>query len=237
MGLSGEDRPRIYEEVRVQGEGREEIQRESKQKQVSLGSLGIIGVVLAVGLPAILIGCSNGEPTPQTTVETATETAPVPESNLFDAAEAKFRGFGYSSQGAALEILEFVTLRERPLEGGGVGAEILVDLSRPAGRAGLSESEASSKQDVRNLGEFILWQVWPKRHFTVLVYDDKEAWEARTLCEQEHEGEPAAKFDEIEGGPICTRATQLEKEHLLLTVSRNPSTGQAGSTWIGPDQP
>ena len=234
MGLSGEDRRRIYEEERVAEEAAGEIQRESRprdQKQVSLGSLGIIGVVLAVGLPAILIGCS-GESTPQTTAE----TAPVPESNLFDDAQAKARG-EYSAQGAPQKVLEFVTLGERPLEGGGIGAEILVDLSKPAGRVQLTAADASPQRDVKNLGEFILWQVWPKKHFTVLVYSNKQAWEARGLCEQAHEGEPAAKFDEIEGGPICIRATQLEKEHLLLTIRRNPSTGQAEALWVGPDLP
>ena len=224
MVLSGEDRRRSYEEERVQVEACGEIQRESKQrqqKQTSLGSLGIIGVVLAVGLSAILIGCSNGESTPKTTAETAL----VPESNLFDAARAKRpRGATTATASAPPKMLEFTTLRERPLEGGRTAAEILVD-------------GGSSKREVRILGGFILWQVWPKNHFTVLVYNDKGAWEARGLCEQEHEGEPAAKFDEIERGPICARATQLEKEHLPLTISRNPSTGQAEALWIGPDQP
>ena len=134
-------------------------------------------------------------------------------------------------------MLEFVTLRERLLEGGGVGAEILVDLSSPEALVRLSRLEGNPKRNTRILGEYILWQVWPKKHFTVLVYNNKGAWEARGLCEQAHEGEPTSKFDEIEGGPTCTRATQLEKEHLLLKVSRNPSTGQAEALWVGPDQP
>ena len=229
MGISGEYRRRFYGEERVREEGREEIQREikrRKQKQVSLGSLAIIAIVVAVGLPAILLGC-NGESTPQTTAGATAEATPVPPSILSDAAFAALppKGGGFASgTGEATKPLEFITLRERSLEGGGVGAEILVD-------------EVSSKRDVRILGEYILWKVWPKKHFSVLVYDSKEAWEARGLCEQAHEGEPAAKFDEIEGGPICTSATQLEKEHLLLTISRNPSTFQAEALWIGPDRP
>ena len=225
MGLSGEGRCRIYEREGGREEACGEIQRESKQKRVWSGSRAIIGVVLAVGLSAILLACSNGESTPQTTAE----TAPVPESSLFAASQAKnARPTSGSSGlagggGSAPKMLEFATLRERPLEGGSIGAEILVD-------------EASSKMDVRILGGNILWQVWPKKHFTLLVYNSKEAWESRGLCEQAHEGGPAAKFDEIEGGPICTRATQLEKEHLLMTISRNPSTGQAESLWIGPDR-
>ena len=54
----------------------------ASSQQVSLGSLGIIAIVLAVGLPAILLGC--GESTPQSSVE----TTPVPESILYDAAHA-----------------------------------------------------------------------------------------------------------------------------------------------------
>ncbi len=229
MGLSGEDQRRIYEEDRVREEARGEIHRERKQKRTSLGSLGIFAIVLAIGLPAVLIGCSNGESTPQATAEPATESAPVLGSSLFDAARAKrpreSGGSGLAGGGSRPpKMLDFATLRERPLDGGGVGAAILVD-------------EGSPKRDVKILGGYILWQVWPKQHFNVLVYDNKDAWEARGLCDQEHEGEPAAKFDEIEGGPVCTRATQLEKEHLLLTISRNPSTGQAESLWIGPDLP
>ena len=110
-------------------------------------------------------------------------------------------------------------------------------MSSPEALVRLSRLEGNPKRNTRILGEYILWQVWPKKHFSVLVYDNKEAWEARSLCERAHEGEPAAKFDEIEGGPICTRATQLEKEHLLLDVRRNLSTGQAKSLWIGPEQP
>ena len=237
MGLSGEDQRRIYEEDRVREEARGEIHRERKQKRTSLGSLGIFAIVLAIGLPAVLIGCSNSESTPQTTpqttaeatAETATESAPASGSSLFDAARAKrpreSGGSGLAGGGSRPpKMLEFATLRERPLDGGGVGAAILVD-------------EGSPKRDVKILGGYILWQVWPKKHFSVLVYNHKDAWEARGLCEQEHEGEPAAKFDEIEGGPVCTRATQLEKEHLVLTISRDPSTGQAESLWIGPDLP
>ncbi len=239
MGLSGEDRRRIYQEERVREEAREGIQRESKQrkqKQTSLGSLGIIGVVLAIGLSAILIACSNGESTTQTIAESTAETAPALESNLYDAAHARptrwaWREGPVDPRSRNPFVLECATLKERPLEGGSIGAEILV----PGEYA--RALPFTYKGDVRNLGEFILWQVWPKKHFSVLVYNNKDAWEARGLCEQEHEGEPAAKFDEIEGGPVCTRATQLEKEHLLLTISRNPSTGQAESLWIGPDQP
>ena len=222
----------------VREEGREEIQRESKQKQVSLGSLRIIGVVLAVGLPAILLGC-NGESTPQATAE----TAPAPKSILYEAAHAIRRPMtGTEGTSGWLEapldpasrvpfMLEFATLGERPLEGGGIGAEILVPGEYPR------DLPYSYENDVKVLGQFILWRVWPKKHFSVLVYNSKEAWEARGLCEQAHEGEPAAKSDEIEGGPICTRATQLEKEHLLMTISRNPSTFQADSLWTGPDLP
>ena len=222
MVLSGEDRSRIYEEDRVREEAREEIQREGKQKQASLGSRAIIAIVLAVGLPVILLGC--GESTPETTAKAAAETAPAPGSSLSDAAQARLpRGVDSYLSAAPAKMLEFATLRERPMEGGGIDVEILVD-------------EASSKRDVRILGEYILWRVWPKKHFTVLVYDNNEAWEARGLCEQAHQGESAAKLDEIEGGPICTRATQLEEEHLLLSISRNPSAFQAESLWIGPDR-
>ena len=194
MGLSGEDQRWIYEEDRVREEGREEIQWESRQRQVSLGFLGIIGLVLAVGLPAILIGC-DGEATPQTTAE----TTPVPEINLLDAAQARLRGMGQRRSG--LNVLEFVTLRERFLEGGGVGAEILVDLSSPAALVKLSRYEGNPKRNVKILGEFILWNVWPKKHFTVLVYDNKEAWEARGLCEQAHEGGPAGQVRRDRGWP------------------------------------
>ena len=206
MGLTGEDRRRIYEEDRVREEGREEIQRESKQKQVSWGFLAIIGVVLAVGLPAILLGC-NGEATLQTTAETTpqttAETAPVPEINLYDAAHAiPQRMTETARQSAWLEapldpasripfMLEFATLRERPLEGGSIGEEILVPGEYPR------DLPYSYKNDVKMLGQFILWRVWPKKPFSVLVYNNKEAWEARSICEQAHEGQPAAKFDEI----------------------------------------
>ena len=238
MGLMGEDRRRIYEEERAREEACEEIQRESKHRLVALDSLRVIALVLAVGLPVILLGC--GESTPEATAE----TGPAPESNLYDAAHAIPQRISSraGSQSAWMEapvfpksqmpfMLEFATLRERPLEGGGIGAEILVPGEYPR------DLPYSYKTDVKNLGQFILWRVWPKKQFAVLVYNNKEAWEARGLCEQAHEGEPAAKFDEIEGGPICTRATQLEKEHLLLTISRNPSTFQAESLWTGPDQP
>ena len=232
MGPTGEDRSRIYGEDRVWEDGRE---ASSASRNRSRWALAIIGVVLAVGLSAVLIACSNGEATPQTTAEstpqattettsqTPAETSPVPENNLLDATNAKLRGVSCTALGKR-DPTEFSTLRERTLEGGGIGADILVD-------------EDISEIDVKILGGFILWQVWPKKHFSVLVYNNKEAWEARGLCEQAHEGGPAAKFDEIEGGLICTRATQLEKEHLLLTISRNPSTFQAGSLWVGPDQP
>ena len=165
MSLPGESRRRVYEEEGVREEAGG-IQRDSEQrkpKEVSLGSLAIIAIVLAIALPAILIACSNGESTPQTTAETTSqatpqttaEAAPVPEINLFDATQAKRRktscGLFGSKSGP-----EFITLRERSLEGGGIGADILVD-------------EASSKQNVRILGGFILWQVWPKKYFSVLV--------------------------------------------------------------------
>ena len=238
MGLLGEDRRRVYEEERVREEARKEIHRERKQKQFPLGSLGIIAIVLAVGLAAILTGCGKGESTPETTTQTNVETAPVPESSLAAAAQAKLPSSRIrAGELKPLKMLEFVTLRERPLEGGGIGAEILVDLSSPEALVRLSRLEGNPKRNTRILGEYILWQVWPKKHFTVLVYDNKAAWEARGLCEQAHEGQPAAKLEEIEGGPICTRATQLEKEHLLMTISRNPSTFQAESLWVGPDQP
>ena len=67
MGPSGEDRRRIYEEERVAEEGREEIQRESKQrkqKQVSVGSLAIIGVVLASACQPFSSGVVNPHPRP-----------------------------------------------------------------------------------------------------------------------------------------------------------------------------
>ena len=239
MDLSGEDRRRKYEEEGIREEAPEEIQRESKQrKPVSLGSLGIIGVVLAVGLATILIGCGNGESTPQTTL--------VPDSILYDDAHAKTTRWpwqeGPASPGSRFPfLLEFATLSERPLEGDGIAAEILIPGEYPRGgeedNVGPGDQPLTYEKDVKNTGEFILWQVWPKKHFTVLVYNSMEAWEARGLCDQEHEGQPAAKFDEIEGGPTCTRATQLEKEHLLLKISRNPSTGEAKNLWTGPDQP
>ena len=46
----------------------------------------------------------------------------------------------------------------------------------------------------------------------------------------------ADKFDEIEGGPACTNATELEKVHLVLEVFRDLTTGQSKNTWVGPDE-
>jgi hypothetical protein len=200
MGLSDEDRRRIYEEERAREEVREEIQRESKQrklKQGCLGCLGIIGVALAVGLLVGLLdvfGVIDGDSAPETT--------PVPKDM----------------------VLDFATLREWPLGGGGIGAEIVV-------------GEGSSKEQLLILGRFLRDVAWPNGYLSILIYDNAEAWEARGLCEQAYKGIPVAKLDEIERGPICTRATQLEKEHLLLDVRRNLSTGQAKSLWIGPEQP
>ena len=241
MGLSVESRGRIYEEDRVREAARNEIQRESKQrKKLSLGSLGINAVVLIVGLAAVIIGCGNGDS------NSAPENALVPDSVLYADAHAKTTRWpwqeGPSTPGSRFPfLLEFETLSERPLEGGGLAAEILVPGEYARGgeedNVGPGDQPLTYKKDVKNTGEFILWQVWPKKHFTVLVYNAMEAWEARGLCEQAHEGQPSSKFDEIEGGPTCTRATQLEKEHLLLKISRNPSTREAKNLWTGPDQP
>ena len=240
MGTSGEDRRLICEEERVWEGAREGIQWENKQKQVSSGFLRIIWSVLAVGLATILIACGNDESTPPTTGETTAgstvESTAVPESNeLLPAVQATRRGQEFVRIGGT-PLLEFTTLRERPQEGGGIDIEILVDENNLPPRVG-GRDQQPLERHLRILGEFILRQVWRDRHFTVLAYDNKEAWEARVLCEQAHEGEPAAKFDEIEGGPICTGATELEKEHLLLEVFRDLSTGQAKNTWVGPDEP
>ena len=115
-------------------------------------------------------------------------------------------------------MLEFVTLGERPLEGGGIGAEILI----PAEYA--RTGRFSYERDVKNTGEFILRRVWTKKHFSASSTTTRRHGRPGAFASKHTRADAAAKFDEIEGGLICTRATQLEKEHLLLTISRNPST-------------
>ena len=57
-------------------------------------------------------------------------------------------------------LLEFATLRERPLAGGGIDVEILIPGEYPRG------GQFTYKTDVNVLAQFILWRVWPKKHFT-----------------------------------------------------------------------
>ena len=238
MGTSHENRRLICEEDRGSEGTREESQRESKRRLVWSGYFGNIAVVLAVGLAVALIGCGNGS-TPETaaeiTGETTAEGTAVLESNeLLPAVQATRRGQEFVRIGGT-PLIEFTTLRERPLEGGGIDVEILFDRDNLPPQVGGRDQQPFARH-VRILGEFILRQVWRDKHFTLHAYDNKAAWDARVLCEQAHEGQPADKFDEIEGGPACTNATELGKVHLVLEVFRDLTTGQSKNTWVGPDE-
>ena len=219
MDLSGEDRRRKYEEEGIREEAPEEIQRESKQrKHVSLGSLGIIGVVLAVGLATILIGCGNGESTPQ--------TALVPDSILYADAHAKTTRWpwqeGPASPGSRFPfLLEFATLSERPLEGDGIAAEILIPGEYPRGgeedNVGPGDQPLTYEKDVKNTGEFILWQVWPKKHTS--RSSSTTAWKhgrpADFATKNTRVAQPAAKSSRK--NTCCSRSAEIHRQAKLRT--------------------